>query len=460
MLGVHFFAANDNGLGIPSSSRQKGLVINRNRLFRPFPLALMLIFGATGVAVVAQIEGSADRGVVPTDNQSSYEVGGITVDVYGKTADQARYMGWREAQRKGWRQLWQKTHGGNGPALGDAVLDSMVSGIIIEDEQIGPNRYIARLGVLFDRVRAGQILGVSGNFARSAPMLVLPVQWSGGAAQTFEMRTDWQKAWARFRAGQSPIDYVRVAGTGSEPLLLNAAQTGRRGRTWWRALLDQYGAADVLVPQARLDRLYPGGPVMGYFSVRYGPDSRVLQTFQLRAENSAGLPVMLDAAVKKIDEIYSDALAAGKLAPDPSLIIEQPMTEEEREAAEKAAEDAKEAVETKPQKRDDIAVEEAPDSAPTVTTTVSRTVSTFTVQFETPDVASVGAAESLARGLPGVRSVSTTSLALGGVSVMRVTYEGDPDTFRSAFSARASGRPAPSRERRPRPEKPDEQPEE
>jgi hypothetical protein len=449
VLGVHFFAANDNGLGIPSPTRQKGRVINRNRLFRPFPLALMLLFGVSGVAVVAQIEGGAERGVVPTDNQSSYEVNDIMVDVYGKTADQARFMGWREAQRKGWRQLWQKTHGGGGaPALGDATLDSMVSGIIIEDEQIGPNRYIARLGVLFDRVRAGQILGVSGNYSRSAPLLVLPVQWSGGAAQTFEQRTEWQKAWARFRAGQSPIDYVRPAGTGSDPLLLNAAQAGRRGRTWWRALLDQYGAADVLIPQARLERLYPDGPVTGYFSARYGPDNRLLQNFQLRAESTAGIPAMLDAAVKRIDEIYGDALASGKLAPDPSLIIEEPMTEEEREAAEKAAEEAREAAAANSDapKKSSVPVETVADddAAPT-----NRSITTITVPFDTPDIASVGAAEAAVRNIPGVRSASTTSLALGGTSMMRVSFEGDPDVIRRAISARTTRAPAPVVERKP-----------
>jgi hypothetical protein len=441
VLGVHIFAANDNGLGIPLRTRQKGLVINHLRLFRPFPLAVMLLFGVSGVAVVAQIEGGAERGVVPTDNQSAFEVNDIMVDVYGKSADQARFMGWREAQRKGWRQLWQKTHGSNGaPALGDATLDSMVSGIIIEDEQIGPNRYIARLGVLFDRVRAGQILGVSGNYSRSAPMLVLPVQWSGGAGQTFEQRTEWQKAWARFRAGQSPIDYVRPSGTGSDPLLLNAAQTGRRGRTWWRGLLDQYGAADVLVPQARLERLYPGGPVVGYFSARYGPDNRLLQTFQLRAESSAGIPVMMDAAVKRIDEIYGDALAAGKLAPDPSLILEQPMTEEEREAAEQAAEEARAAaVDSDSPKRQSLPVESVPNDNDA--TNASRTLTTITVPFDTPDIASVGAAESAVRNIPGVRSASTSSLALGGTSMMRVTFEGDAEVIRRAIASRTTRAP-------------------
>ncbi|MCP5810208.1 hypothetical protein NL321_29090, partial [Klebsiella pneumoniae] len=81
-------------------------------------------------------------------------------------------------------------------------------------EMIGPRRYIARLGVLFDRARAGQILGVSGARLRSAPLLVIPVTYQGGAATVFERRTDWQRAWARFRTADSAIDYVRPNGAG------------------------------------------------------------------------------------------------------------------------------------------------------------------------------------------------------------------------------------------------------
>jgi hypothetical protein len=58
------------------------------------------------------------------------------------------------------------------------------------------------------------------------------------------------------------------------------------------------------------------------------------------------------------------------------------------------------------------------------------------VQIDTPDAAALNAAEALLRSLPGVRSVATTSLALGGVSVMRVTVAGGPDALRAALVAR------------------------
>jgi hypothetical protein len=388
--------------------------------FRVAPFLAVIGASLLAAAVIAQIDGG-DRGVAPIDSSGSFEVSGIAVDVRAKTAEAARLGGWRIAQRKGWQMLWSKMHGGSGgaPALGDSALDGIVAGIVVENEQIGPNRYVATLGVLFDRARAGQILGVTGEVSRSAPMLVLPVMWSGGTAYTFEQRTEWQKAWARYRTGNSPIDYVRPSGTGSDPLLLNYGQTQRPGRNWWRMILDQYGAADVLIPTVQLRYSYPGGPVTGFFAARHGPGNAVVSTFALRVESSDKIPAMLDEGVKRIDAIYADALAMGILRPDPSL-IETPVIDPS------LIENATEAV------VDDT----APDNATQAPPEPSNTVSSYTVQFDTPDVGSVSDTESSVRGVPGVRSASTTSLALGGTSVMNVSFAGDIATLKLALEAR------------------------
>jgi hypothetical protein len=50
--------------------------------------------------------------------------------------------------------------------------------------------------------------------------------------------------------------------------------------------------------------------------------------------------------------------------------------------------------------------------------------STYTVQFATPDAKAVDATLGAVRGIGGVRGAATTSLAMGGISVMRVTYAG------------------------------------
>ncbi len=388
---------------------------------RLLPYALFVALGGVSAIVFAQIEGG-DRTEAPIDSAGNLEVGGVKVDIYAGSANAARIGGWREAQRRGWRMLWQRVHGGGAPGLSDGQLDAIVAGIVVENEQIGPNRYVATLGVLFDRVRAGQILGVSGVATRSAPLLVIPIQWSGGTAQSFEARTQWRKAWARFRSGSSPIDYVRPSGTGADPLLLTQAQTGRPGRRWWRLLLDQYGAADVLMPQVRLEYLWPGGPVIAHFSARYGPDNILLSTFALRVETSAALPAMLDEGVKRMDQIYGDALATGRLRPDSSLVIEEPVLAEVPETEATPVEQIEETA---------VATDDSEKPATTVTQ-----ASSYSIQFDTPDVGSVSGTESSVRGIPGVKSASTSSLALGGVSIMRVSFEGDLATLRVALSAR------------------------
>jgi hypothetical protein len=394
------------------------------KLKRRLPLALALLATAlAGGAVYAQLEG-ADRGVPPIDSASTFEITGVEVDTSGKTAAEAREAGWRAAQSKGWKALWAKTNGrpiSEAPDLPESTLNGMVSGIIVESEQIGPTRYIATLGVLFDRARTGQLLGVSGPVQRSAPMLVIPVMLTGSSFQSFESRTEWQKAWARFRTVNSPIDYVRTSGSGIDPLLLNAAQTRRPGRGWWRMLLDQYGAADVVMPEVHLKRTWPGGPATATFIARHGPDNVILGRFTLRASNSAILPRLMDEGVRRLDLIYAEALAAGALAPDPSLIVPEPPPPEEFEEEE-----------TPTERAPGVPVPSGPLPTGDVPT---GAVQTFTIQVPTADAAAVSRAEIAVSRVPGVTSAITTSQSLGGTSTMRVTYSGEGAALAAALQA-------------------------
>ena len=390
----------------------------RERLFSPISLAILLSLAGAG-AVFAQLEGG-ERGVPPIDSASTYEVTGIDVDVAANSADAARYAGWREAQVKGWKALWANTNKrpqSEAPTLSDSVLNSIVSAIEIKHEDIGPKRYIATLGILFDRARAGPLLGgVQGELRRSVPMLVIPVMLSGSSFQSFESRSEWQQAWARFRTGSSPVDYVRPIGSGIDPLLLNAEQTRRPGRAWWRMLLDQYGATDVLVPEVQLKRFYPGGPVIGIFTARHGPDDRILVRFGLRVERSSLLPRLLDEGVRRIDAAYAMALQRGLLSPDPSLTAVTSLPDAVAEQIEQASASL-------------TAAGEASGPVPV------GPAATFSVQVDTPTPASVGQAELAVSRIRGVTSAITTSLALGGTSVMRVTFAGDASAFQAALQA-------------------------
>ncbi len=374
---------------------------------------------ALGVRLAAQIEG--DRGILPVAQSSDIQVDGIDVETTGATATEAREAGWKLAQKKGWEKL-------GGPAMSDGAIEAMVSAVVVEREQIGPRRYIARLGVIFDRQRAGQYLGGMGVRSHSAPLLLLPVLYSGGTAQVYEVRGPWQAAWAQFRAGESAIAYVRPSGAGSDSLLVTAGQPSRRSRAWWRTVLDQFGASDVLVAVARLERQWPGGPIRGTFTARYGPDNTLLQSFTMTANDEAGLPRMLADAVVRMDAIYSGALGAGLLKPDTSLAAERGQIDAALAALIAAGRVA-----------DQVAspTATATDAAtPSASATGAAGATTITIQFASPDAAAVDAALSAVRGSPGVQAASTSSLAMGGTSVMRVSYSGEIGALAAALRAR------------------------
>lgn len=388
---------------------------------RPYPVALGgLALVAVAGAGLAQIEGGS-RGVAPIDSAGSYEVSNIAVDVAAKSADQARLGGWRLAQRKAWAQLSQRL-GGGGAAIGDGALDAIVSGIVVGHEQIGPTRYIATLGVLFDRARAGALLGISAYATRSPPLLTIPVLWSGGVGQVFEGRSEWQAAWARYRTGNSSIDYVRPSGTGADSLLLTLGQTGRPGRGWWRTIIDSYGASGIVIPTARLYRQWPGGPVIGVFQARYGADDKLLGTVTLRVGSEEGLPRLLDAGVARLDDFYQRALRTGYLNPDPTL---SPPPAPTPVATDVPAD----------QGLDQVLNDLTAGTTPAGAAGASQGIA-ITVQFDTPGAAAVANTEAALRGIPGVRSAQTTSLALGGQSVIRVLYDGDPDVLRTSLQSR------------------------
>jgi hypothetical protein len=389
-------------------------------------LALALMGG--GYALVAQVSG--ERGIAPTAASADIEVKGISVDVQGKSAEDARSNGWREAQRKAWERL-------KGPQLSDAQLSGLVSAIVIERERLGPRRYIATLGVVFNRQRASGYLGGAAQAVRSAPLLVIPVQESGGAYITFEQRNPWQRAWAEFNPGTSRIDYVRLSGAGGDSLLVNFGQTSRRSRTWWRSTLDQYGATDVLMAFARLDHQFPGGPVSGTFTARYGPDNRPLSSFTLKANGPDDVPDMLAQAVERMDTIFTSALAQGKLTPDPTLrlgnggeidpaiqrLIEIGRAAQARRAAQAAAAAAG-------------AVPRIEAQPVTGVEPAEVAVRSITVQFATPDASAFDASLGAVRSAGGVRGVGVTSTAIGGTSVMSVSFAGSLEELAAALEAR------------------------
>ena len=378
-------------------------------LRRLFPALLLVCALALSGALYAQLE-SGERGLLPLDSSGTLEISGIHVDVGGKDAASARFAGWRLAQREGFRALWANTHKrprSEAPNLSDSTLDGLVSSIIVEREQIGPNRYIADLGILFDRARAGEMLGVGGERRTSAPMLLIPITVTGGTATSVELRNAWQRAWAQFRTSQSTVDYVRVSGLQVDPLLVNAAQTNRPGRAWWRNLVDLYGAADILVAEVMVHRLYPGGPARARFIGRHGPDNEIIGGFSLAAPNSEAIPAMMAEGVRRMDELFALAHASGRLVRDPTLDIPEPppLPEEEVEEETKPAQSAQ---------------------APTA----------YQVQIAANNVNTYNFAMAHLRTLAGIEQLIPQSINPSGTSYVLVSYRGSASALAAALRAR------------------------
>jgi hypothetical protein len=409
---------------MPSSA--PSLSASSHRSLAAFAAPALLVFGVVMAGgLLAQVAG--ERGIMPVASSTDIEVRGIEVNVIGDNAEDARRKGYEEAQRLAWAKI-------KGPAIADSQLQGRVAAILVESEQIGPRRYVARLGVIFDRARVGGMLGGADGVAHSAPMLTLPVLLSGGTGTMFEVRNAWQRVWAESQFGASTIDYVRPQGAGGESLLLTYGQTGRRSRAWWNTILDQFGAADVLVPIARLEYEYPGGPVTGHFTARFGPDNRWLGDFNLRAPNPQGVPAMLERAVTQMDAIFRRALATGKLRPDPSLSLDNiELTPELRALLEesRAAEAAERAIAAGEAVPSLVAEPLLDGTAPAA----QPIISTVVVQAATPDGRAFDATLSGLRGVGGVRGVAVTSTAIGGTSVIQVTFSGDISDLAAALRA-------------------------
>ena len=270
--------------------------------------------------------------------------------------------------------------------------------------------------MLFDRARTGQMLGVQGLVRRSAPMLVIPVMTTGSTAYSFEYRNEWQRAWAQFRTAGSPIDYVRTVGLGhrsaaAQPrpdpaararLVADAARPIWRGRHRRR-------------PRSSCGALYPGGPAVGIFTARYGPDNQLLGRFALRVAEQRR-----DAAACSTRACGGSTRSTpGRSTPACSGPIRRLVI-----IAAAAAAGARGG-------RRGPAAPRRP--APQVPTGADDAA--FNIQVATPDAGAVQQAEVSVSRVDGVTSAITTSLALGGTSVMRVTFVGDAAALQAALQA-------------------------
>ena len=344
---------------------------------------------------------------------SAYAVAGIDVDVSAANPMLARMTAYRIAQRKAWPLLWSRLTGRDAaaaPRLSDGQLDSIVAGIESQGERFSTTRYIAKLGVVFDRSRTGEYVAGSGGALQSPPVLLLPLLSDGGVRRVYDGKTAWLAAWQRFRETVTPVDYVLANGGAGDNLLLTGWQATRPDRQSWRNILNRFDTVDVLTAEARLVRQWPGGPVTGLFIARHGPDATELGRLRLQAADDAGLDAMLDTAVRQMDAIYAEALRDGRLRSETDLTA-----------------DMAPLIGTGPLLGEPVSADQGGAEASSAS---------MEAAMVTPDAASATALEAALRGTPGVTGVTITSLSLGGTTRVLFSYSGSREALLFALDGR------------------------
>ena len=148
---------------------------------------------------------------------------------------------------------------------------------------------------------------------------------------------------------------------------------------------------------------------------------------------------MLNRAVERFDEMFVKALADGTIRPDKTLgrssgmmdrdiarLIEQSraILAQAEAARNRAATEEENVADANAAQADAAAGGDAPS------------IINLFINFPTPDAASFEAGLNTVRGTPGVRGASIGSAAIGGTSVLSVTYEGTIEELVGALAQR------------------------
>lgn len=183
-----------------------------------------------------------------------FTVRDVSVDVTADSATAARDRGIRDGQRKAFEALFDRLTPDSARSalsgLDGASIDQMVQSFEVQEERTSAVRYLGRLAVTFNPAAVRNFMrsrGVSYTEVRSKPVLVLPVDQTGGAPVLWQAETGWRQSWANLplQGGLVPVtvphgEAADVADVGVEQALSGDAAALRR-------IADRYQAGDVAV---------------------------------------------------------------------------------------------------------------------------------------------------------------------------------------------------------------------
>ena len=268
-----------------------------------------------------------------------YRILGVPVDASAESGVAARDLAIAAGQREGLTRLMQRltspTAHGRLPDVTRVPIERYVNSFEIAQEKVGPTRYIGMLNLNYVAAEVQALLGSAGIphvRRRSDPILVVPVDLSGGEPSAWDEGSPWRAAWyegieqATVTVLALPLgDLADIAG--APPGSLTAGdQVALDG------LASRYGTETVVVAAARIDRAPDNGkPTQIELSARRAGawDQPLLATVVAVAPEEDE-PTALGRAIGQVIAAIEDdwkRRIAGQVQPVASLAVAVPLAD-------------------------------------------------------------------------------------------------------------------------------------
>lgn len=206
--------------------------------------SLSAVLLATALALPAAGQGADDL----------FTVRDVTVDVSAGSPNAARDEGVRDAQRKAFDLLFDRlTVDGARTALPPVPSDSidrMVQSYAVQEERTSATRYVGKLSVRFNATAVRSFLksySVAYAEVRSKPVLVLPIDQTGGTPVLWQAQTAWRQAWADLPPPGGLVPVAIPYGEAPDVADIGVEHALGGDTTALRRIADRYGAGDVAV---------------------------------------------------------------------------------------------------------------------------------------------------------------------------------------------------------------------
>lgn len=253
---------------------------------------------AAGLALPAAGQGTDDL----------FTVRNVGVDISSASASTARDQGVHEAQRRAFDLLFDRlTLDGARAALASPSADTierMVQSFEIQEERTSATRYVGKLAIRFNAAAIRTFMranNVAYAEVRSKPVLILPVDRSGGTAVLWQTGTAWRQAWANLAPQQAGLVPVIVPfGEATDVADIGVDQALAGDATALRRIADRYGAGDVAVAVASGTTDAGLTLTVNLYPATNAAESFALTQVPLPSDGTEAVPPSLRAAVEAI----------------------------------------------------------------------------------------------------------------------------------------------------------------